>query len=66
MAWINKAIQHTPTVVELYLVKAKIYQYAGNRDQAYSLTEEARILDKADRYLNAHSSKFLLKAGLTQ
>ena len=66
MNWINKAIEHTPTVVELYLVKAKIFQYAGNRVQAYNLTEEARCLDKADRYLNAHSSKFLLKAGETQ
>lgn len=23
--WINQAIEHTPTVVELYLVKAKIF-----------------------------------------
>jgi peptide alpha-N-acetyltransferase len=66
MDWISKAIEHTPTVVELYLVKAKIFQYAGNRVQAYNLTEEARNLDRADRYLNAHSSKFLLKAGETK
>ncbi len=27
------------------------------------LTEEARNLDLADRYLNAHSSKYMFKAG---
>ena len=27
------------------------------------LTEEARMLDLQDRYLNAHSSKYLIKAG---
>ena len=31
MIWINKGIEHTPTVVELYLVKAKIFQHSGNR-----------------------------------
>lgn len=46
LAYINKAIAHTPTVVELYLVKAKIFQYGGNRIQAAALTEYARELDK--------------------
>ena len=31
LSFINKAIEHTPTVVELYLVKAKIFQFGGNR-----------------------------------
>ena len=31
----------------------------GNRIMAAKLTEEARQLDLADRYLNAHSSKYL-------
>ena len=30
------------------------------------LTEEARKLDLADRYLNAHSSKYLFKANKVQ
>ena len=29
-SYINKAIEHTPTVVELYTHKAKIMQFAGN------------------------------------
>lgn len=31
LTWVNKGIEHTPTVIELYLVKAKIMQFAGNR-----------------------------------
>ena len=60
--FVNKAIEHTPTVIELYIHKAKIYQRLGDPEKAANLTEEARNLDLADRYLNAHSSKYLLKA----
>ena len=38
----------------------------GNPKEAATLTEEARNLDLADRYLNAHSSKYLFKAGKVQ
>jgi len=31
MMYVNKAIAHTPTVVELYTHKAKILQFGGNR-----------------------------------
>ena len=59
--WINKAIEHTPTVVELYNHKAKIFKFGGNPAQAVELTEQGRGLDLADRYLNAHSSKYLFQ-----
>lgn len=62
LIFINKAIEHTPAVIELYIHKAKIYQRLGDPEKAAALTEEARNLDLADRYLNAHSSKYLLKA----
>lgn len=61
LVFINKAIEHTPTVVELYTHKAKIMQFAGNREQASNLVEMAKGLDLADRYLNALSSKYLFK-----
>mmetsp|Transcript_17960 Transcript_17960/g.30556 ORF Transcript_17960/g.30556 Transcript_17960/m.30556 type:complete len:460 (-) Transcript_17960:35-1414(-) len=61
LSFVNKAIEHTPTVVELYNLKAKIMQLAGNRQQARNLANEARNLDQADRYLNAYASKFMLK-----
>lgn len=62
MEYIEKAITHTPTVLELYIHKAKLYQRMGNPIMAAKLTEEARKLDLADRYLNAHSSKYLFKS----
>ena len=66
MKYANIAIQHSPTVVELYTHKAKIFQKGGNAAAALNLTEEARCLDLADRYLNAHSSKYMFKAGEVQ
>ena len=61
LKWINKAIEHTPTVMDIYTLKAKIMQLAGDRREAESLTNEARTLDKADRHLNAINSKYQLK-----
>jgi peptide alpha-N-acetyltransferase len=55
---IDEAIEHTPTVIELYIVKAKILQRGGNRTHANYLHNEARKLDYADRYLNAESARY--------
>jgi peptide alpha-N-acetyltransferase len=62
LKYINEAIAHTPTVVDLYVMKAKIYKRAGDIEYASKLYEEARKLDLADRYLNAVSSRYLIKA----
>lgn len=58
--YINKAIEHTPTVCELYLLKARIYLQMGNRATAAKLAEEARMLDTADRNLNFESVQYQL------
>jgi hypothetical protein len=63
LVYINKAIQHTPTVSDLYLQKAKVYQYMGNRGHASALSEEAFNLDTADRNLNYEAAKYKLKNG---
>jgi Flp pilus assembly protein TadD len=63
LASVNKAIEHTPTLLELYTLKAKIYQKGGDRQHAAKLFEEARNLDKADRAINAISAMHTLKAG---
>ena len=31
MTFVNKAIEHTPTLLELYTLKGKIYQKSGDR-----------------------------------
>lgn len=62
LEYINDAIQHTPTVIDLYIVKARIYKRAGDTKYASKLYDEARKLDLADRYLNAVSSRFKIRA----
>ena len=61
LEYINKGIEHTPTVMDIYTLKAKVMQLAGDRKAAEKLTNEARNLDQADRHLNAIHAKYLLK-----
>ena len=63
LEFINKAIAHTPTLLELYTLKGKIYQCGGDRQKAAVLHEEARTLDKADRAINAITALYFLKDG---
>ena len=56
--YVEKAKTHTPTVIETYILKAKIFKRAGDPVYAATLYEEARKLDLADRYLNAVSSRY--------
>lgn len=59
--YVNQAIEHTPTVVDLYVLKAKLYKSAGDPKKAAILYDEARKLDLADRYLNAVASRYLIR-----
>ena len=40
--YVDLAIDHTPTLLELYTLKGKIFQKAGDRVKAADLHEEAR------------------------
>ncbi|VDM38371.1 unnamed protein product [Toxocara canis] len=62
--YIDRAIQHTPTLIELYMVKAKIFKHAGDAREAARLMEQAQALDTADRYVNSKCAKYMLRAGL--
>jgi len=53
--YINEAIEHTPTLVELYSCKARIYKNAGDAENAADLFEHTRSMDLADRYLNTRA-----------
>ncbi|MBA0658582.1 hypothetical protein Goklo_010778, partial [Gossypium klotzschianum] len=59
---IDEAIQHTPTVIDLYSVKSRILKHAGDFVAAASLADEARCMDLADRYINSESVKRMLQA----
>uniref|UniRef100_A0A7N8XUT1 N-alpha-acetyltransferase 15, NatA auxiliary subunit a n=1 Tax=Mastacembelus armatus TaxID=205130 RepID=A0A7N8XUT1_9TELE len=62
--YINMAIDSTPTLIELFLIKAKIYKHAGNIKEAVRWMDEAQALDTADRFINSKCAKYMLKAGL--
>ena len=42
LKFVNKAIEHTPTLIDLYTLKSKIMEKAGDRTEAARLYEEAR------------------------
>ncbi|KAK1264505.1 hypothetical protein QJS04_geneDACA024425 [Acorus gramineus] len=62
LAKINEAIEHTPTVIDLYSVKSRILKHAGDLPAAANLADEARSMDLADRFLNSECVKRMLQA----
>ncbi|ODN00856.1 N-alpha-acetyltransferase 16, NatA auxiliary subunit [Orchesella cincta] len=59
---VNKAIDHTPTLIELLTCKAKIYKHSGDITAAVENMNDAREMDTADRYLNSKCAKYMLRA----
>ncbi|KAI8365330.1 NMDA receptor-regulated protein 1-domain-containing protein [Radiomyces spectabilis] len=59
---INKAIEHTPTVVELYMTKGRILKHAGKFEEAAQVMDEGRKLDLQDRFINSKCAKYMLRA----
>lgn len=49
---VDEAINHTPTLIELFMLKGKIFKHLGNMDEAVKCLDEAQSLDTADRYEN--------------
>ncbi|XP_057968135.1 N-terminal acetyltransferase A complex auxiliary subunit NAA15 [Malania oleifera] len=62
LAKIDEAISHTPTVIDLYTVKGRILKHAGDLAAAAVLSDEARCMDLADRYINSECVKRMLQA----
>lgn len=62
LSLIDQAIAHTPTVIDLYLVKGRIMKHAGDPVAAAALADEARSMDLADRFLNSECVKRMLQA----
>ncbi|XP_058055500.1 N-alpha-acetyltransferase 15, NatA auxiliary subunit [Anopheles bellator] len=60
--FINAAIEHTPTLIELFVTKGRIYKHAGDVLEAVKWLDEAQSLDTADRYINSKCAKYLLRA----
>ncbi|KAK9448637.1 NMDA receptor-regulated protein 1-domain-containing protein [Limtongia smithiae] len=62
LEYIDKAIAHTPTLVEAHMVKAKILKRKGDLLGASDAMTVARELDLQDRYVNTKAAKYLLRA----
>ncbi|KAI6002990.1 NMDA receptor-regulated protein 1-domain-containing protein [Pisolithus albus] len=61
---LNLAVEHTPTLPELYMTKAKVLKRAGDPYGAVRSMDEARKLDGQDRFINTKSGKYRLRAGM--
>lgn len=59
---INTAIDHTPSLPELWMLKARILKRGGDPLGALAAMDEARTLDGQDRFLNSKHAKYLLRA----
>merc|ERR1719313_1168565 len=57
----NEAIEHTPTLVEIYACKARIYKHAGDLQESARWFDEVRQMDPADRFLNTQAVRALLR-----
>ncbi|RCK64965.1 N-terminal acetyltransferase A complex subunit NAT1 [Candida viswanathii] len=62
LAHIDSAIKHSPTLVELYIVKARIVKHQGDLVRASEIMNEGRLLDLQDRFINSKATKYLLRA----
>lgn len=64
LSYVDDAISHTPTTVDLYVLKARIYKHAGDHQTAYKYMDVARLMDTADRYLNTKCVRYAWRADL--
>lgn len=59
----DRCLEHTPTAVDVYELKARILLASGCSDEASKCLDAGRDLDRQDRYMNNLSVRYFLKAG---
>lgn len=62
MAYVDAALKHSPTLVELYMLKARVTKHLGHYKEAADIMQESRSLDLQDRFINSKTTKYLLRA----
>jgi tetratricopeptide (TPR) repeat protein len=65
LKFIEQAIEHTPTLPELYSLKARTLKRLGDLAGSVVAMEEARDLDGQDRFLNTKCWKYWFRATTT-
>ena len=58
----DKCLDHTPTAVDVYELKARLLKLSGDISQAADVLDVGRELDKQDRYINNKTTKYMLQA----
>ena len=66
IALLDQCLDHTPTAVDIYELKARLLQGAGNIQAAVECLDKGRDLDKQDRYINNQTTKYMLQAGMRE
>lgn len=61
-AYADRALDHLPTLVELYILKARITKHQGDAAGASDIMQQGRALDLQDRFINSKATKYLLRA----
>jgi N-alpha-acetyltransferase 15/16, NatA auxiliary subunit len=62
----DRCIEHTPTVTDIYELKARVLKLAGDIGSAVECLDKGRELDKQDRYINNQTAKYMLQAGMEE
>ncbi|KAM0786902.1 hypothetical protein ACM66B_002326 [Microbotryomycetes sp. NB124-2] len=63
LAIISLAASHTPSLPEIWMLRARILKRAGDDLGAKESMEEARLLDGQDRFLNSKAAKYMIRVG---
>jgi len=63
---LDKCLEHTPTAVDVYELKASLLNAAGDINSAVECLDKGRELDKQDRYINNQTTKYMLQAGMQE
>lgn len=63
LQFVDKCLEHTPTLVDVYELKARLLQKDGSLDAAVLCIDKGRELDLQDRYINNQTVKYMLQAG---
>ena len=66
IALLDKCLEHTPTAVDVYELKARLLKAAGDMNSAVDCLDNGRELDKQDRYINNQTTKYMLQAGMQE
>lgn len=58
LKYIEIAIKHTPTIVEFYILKARVLKHFGDLSKACEVINSGRELDLQDRFVNSKTVKY--------